>query len=84
MTTISGGSDGHRLKRVWITLNASGCVKNESMAAEGGGVLRDSKGNWISGYATNLGDCSMEEVELWALCHGFRVTWSKRVSIPSC
>ena len=33
----------------------------------------------IDGYAINLGCCTMEEAEAWALLHGLKMAWENDV-----
>lgn len=50
----------------WYTFNTDGSVWNNGNAA-GGGVLRDEAGGWITGFAHNLGNCTIMEAELHAI-----------------
>jgi ribonuclease HI len=36
----------------------------------GGGLLRDSEGNWLGGFVRSMGSCSSLLAELWALKDG--------------
>ena len=61
----------------WHTLKTDGCVrlKRRHGGGGGGGLLRGSSGEWVVGFSINLGVCSIEEAELWAIVHGLRVAW---------
>ena len=50
----------------WVKLNVDGASKGNPGIA-GGGVLRDHYGNWIQGFACNLGWCSSVKAEFLAL-----------------
>ena len=41
-----------------------------------GGVLRDSNGNWISGFAASLGNGSVLDAEAWGLLLGLKMTYT--------
>ncbi|KAE8718325.1 hypothetical protein F3Y22_tig00110015pilonHSYRG00162 [Hibiscus syriacus] len=45
------------------------------MGAGGGGVLRNSEGDWIDECYRSLGHCSILHAELWALADGLEVAW---------
>ena len=59
----------------WLKLNVDGSVDNSKGLAGVGGVLRDSMANWVGGFSTRLGECTMEEAETWLLLHGLRMAW---------
>lgn len=46
-----------------VEMNCDGSVTNSSAKAVCGGVLRGEVGNFILGYAANLGSCSILVVE---------------------
>ncbi|EEF31355.1 hypothetical protein RCOM_0755060 [Ricinus communis] len=46
----------------WIKLNVDGGVKDGKAGATG--LIRDSNGNWISGFVQFIGDCPVLEAEL--------------------
>lgn len=62
----------------WIALNVDGCLKQNNTKDGGGGVLRTEEGKWVSGFTRNIGCCSVEEAELWAICDGLEFTWMLR------
>ncbi|KAI5333774.1 hypothetical protein L3X38_023906 [Prunus dulcis] len=40
-----------------------------------GGVLRDSSGQWMRGFAVNLGVGQVLEAELWGIYLGLKLAW---------
>lgn len=54
----------------WVKLNTDGSVKGSCRAAGAGGALRDCHGNWIAGFAKNLGTMNSFQAELWAVRQG--------------
>ena len=70
----------------WIKLNIDGCSKGNPGLAGAGGVIRDHMGNWIGGFARNIGICSSVTAELWAVHDGLQLTWNtgiRRVVLES-
>lgn len=59
-----------------MKLNTDGSFKSSSGWAGAGGVLRDSRGDWISGFTANLrkGNCILTEAR--GLFHGVKLAWS--------
>ncbi|KAF7830841.1 reverse transcriptase [Senna tora] len=57
----------------WLKLNTDGsCLGNPgSMAAAG--IIRDSNGNWISGFSKQLGFGNSLKAELWAIALGIKL-----------
>lgn len=53
-----------------MKLNTDGAIFGEPKKAGGGGVLRCSNGNWITGFARKLGTVSNVMAKLWALKDG--------------
>ena len=41
--------------------------------AGGGGLIRNDKGEWLEGYARNVGFSTSVAAELWALRNGLRL-----------
>lgn len=44
----------------------------------GGGVLRDCRGLWISGFLVRFGFCSSMKAELLTVFHGLHLAWELR------
>lgn len=61
-------------------LNVDGSRKTASGNIGAGGVLRDCSGNWIKGFAVNLGIGQILEAELWGLAFGLKMALDKGVS----
>ncbi|KAH9665427.1 putative ribonuclease H protein [Citrus sinensis] len=53
----------------WCKLNTDGSCKNTGEAGASG-VIRDSFGNWISGFSMNIGESSVIMAELWGMYQG--------------
>ncbi|PNX68268.1 ribonuclease H, partial [Trifolium pratense] len=56
----------------WILLNTDGASKN-GVTSGCGGILRNSHGQWISGFSRNLGRCNAYLAELWGVFDGLRL-----------
>lgn len=54
----------------WIKLNTNGAACSSLGSVGGGGLLRNSEGDWVGGFARSLGKCSSLISELWALNDG--------------
>ncbi|GMI86798.1 hypothetical protein HRI_002349100 [Hibiscus trionum] len=67
----------------WVKLNADGSVYGQHKEAAIGGVVRDSLGRWLFGFARRIGVCSVLMAELWAayeaLMHAWRMGFKKVV-----
>ena len=57
----------------WFKFNLDGSSLGNSGKASGGGLIRNDKGEWLKGYARNVGYSTSVAVELWALCDGLRL-----------
>ena len=51
----------------WYVLNTDGAAKGNPGRAGAGGVLRGERGEWILGFAENLGVCSSVKAEVRAI-----------------
>ncbi|CAL2248695.1 unnamed protein product [Prunus armeniaca] len=58
-----------------IKINTDGCRKGEDGRIAAGGVLRDSSGQWMRGFAVNLGVGQVLEAELWGIYLGLKLAW---------
>ena len=54
----------------WTKLNTDGAVFGDPRKAGGGGLLHNSKGDWIASFTRKLGSMSSIMAELWALKEG--------------
>ncbi|GLT57157.1 hypothetical protein SLA2020_301450 [Shorea laevis] len=61
----------------FIKLNTDGSVISNSGMAAAGGLFRDHKGNWILGYARNIGRTSCLAAGIWALRDGLQLAVNK-------
>ncbi|ONI33799.1 hypothetical protein PRUPE_1G446500 [Prunus persica] len=50
-------------------------IKGEDGRIAAGGVLRDSYGQWMRGFAVNLGVGQVLEAKLWGIYLGLKITW---------
>ena len=57
----------------WFKFNSDGSSLGNSGKAGGGGLIRNDKGDWLKGYARNVGYSTSVVVELWALRDGLRL-----------
>ncbi|KAK5825342.1 hypothetical protein PVK06_020166 [Gossypium arboreum] len=52
----------------WLKLNSDGAVKEVNGYAYAGRVLRDYRGEWVTGYNRNVGRTKVEEADLaWSM-----------------
>jgi ribonuclease HI len=58
----------------WIVVNTDG-ARTSAGSCGCAGVVRDSSGEWLGGYARALGDCSNIITELWGILKGLRLAW---------
>lgn len=56
-------------------LNVVGSWESGSRCIGGGGVIRNEKGEWLGGFAENLGTGKVIEAKLWALYRGLELAW---------
>lgn len=56
----------------WIKINVDGSCCRTTGAAACGGLLRDHRGRWLGGFLYNIGRCTAEEAETWAVLQGLR------------
>ncbi|KAK9995412.1 hypothetical protein SO802_020098 [Lithocarpus litseifolius] len=57
----------------WLKLNSDGSSLGNPGRAGGGGIIRNSRGEWVSGYARAIGHTSSVAAELWALRDGINL-----------
>ncbi|KAL5738336.1 hypothetical protein ACOSP7_031097 [Xanthoceras sorbifolium] len=58
----------------WVKLNVNGS-RNSLGCIAGGGVIRDSNGQWIGGFISNKGIGNVLEAELWGMAEGLFYAW---------
>lgn len=66
-----------RPKMSEVALNCDGSVTQAGNVAVYGGVVRDADGNFIFGYACQLGSCSILAAVLWGILHGLQIARSR-------
>lgn len=54
----------------WVKLNCDGSVTDLGERSGVGGVFRNSSGDFLLGFAANMGSLSITEAELWAMFMG--------------
>ncbi|XP_010484806.1 PREDICTED: uncharacterized protein LOC104763089 [Camelina sativa] len=64
----------------WVKLNTDGASHGNPGLATAGGVLRDSDGAWIGGFAFNIGICTAPLAELWGVYYGLYTAWEKGIT----
>ena len=64
----------------WFKLNTDGASRGNPGLATAGGVLRNSDGEWCSGFALNIGICSAPLAELWGVYYGLYIVWEYKVT----
>jgi len=57
----------------WYILNTDGAAKGNPGRDGAGGVLRGDRGEWILGFAENLGVCSSVKAEIRAILRGLKL-----------
>ncbi|KAK9983940.1 hypothetical protein SO802_033465 [Lithocarpus litseifolius] len=57
----------------WFKLNSDGSSLGNPGRAGGGGIICNSRGEWVSGYARAIGHTSSVAAELWALRDGINL-----------
>jgi ribonuclease HI len=68
-----------RPQQGYLCLNTDGAVKASSYRAGCGGVIRNSSGGWVCGYAAALGPCSAFVAELWGIFEGMKLAKSRNI-----
>ncbi|KAF7805325.1 putative ribonuclease H protein At1g65750 family [Senna tora] len=59
----------------WYKINCDGSYWYNSDDISCGGVIRNSRGEWITGFSKKLGKGSVFQVELWGALLGLRTAW---------
>ena len=57
----------------WVPLNTDGAAKGNPGSAGGGGVFRSHRGEWLGGFAENIGCCTSTKAELKAVLRGLKL-----------
>ncbi|XP_061354128.1 uncharacterized protein LOC133298795 [Gastrolobium bilobum] len=61
----------------FVKVNTDGASCGNPGVATCGGVIRNSQGIWLNGFAYKLGFCSSFKAELWGILRGLEMAWSK-------
>ncbi|XP_023898408.1 uncharacterized protein LOC112010297 [Quercus suber] len=61
----NSNSETNQATRGWVKLNTDSLSLGNPSLAEGGGVIRDEEGNWLVGFARNIGITTSFQAELW-------------------
>ncbi|GLT36867.1 hypothetical protein SLA2020_112150 [Shorea laevis] len=64
----------------FLKLNTDGSAINNPGKVAGGGLIRDSWGNWILGFSRRIGWSSILVAELWAIRDGLQLAVSRNFS----
>ncbi|CAL9023430.1 unnamed protein product, partial [Prunus brigantina] len=82
----NGGANKVQVLLAWVPpeidmvkLNIDGSRRGSTGAIGAGGVLRDHWGQWIGGFAVNLGQGEVIEAELWGLFFGLNLAVEKKL-----
>ncbi|EOY21817.1 Ribonuclease H-like protein [Theobroma cacao] len=62
----------------WVCINMDGAYKKSIDEAFAGGVIRNSEGDWRTGFVAKLGKCLAYRAELWGVLHDLRLAWDSR------
>ena len=57
----------HHLLKNWVKLNTNGFSIGNLGLSGGGGLIRNTKGEWVRGFAKAIGVTTSVASELWAL-----------------
>ncbi|KAL9282454.1 putative ribonuclease H domain-containing protein [Arabidopsis thaliana] len=64
----------------WFKLNTDGASRGNPGLATAGGVIRDAVGNWVQGFAFNIGVCTAPLAELWGFYYGLYYAWENKIT----
>ena len=57
----------------WVKLNTDGSFIGNPDLAGGGGLIRNTNGEWVRGFARAIGITTSAATELWAIHNGIRL-----------
>ncbi|XVE77975.1 hypothetical protein DITRI_Ditri13aG0107100 [Diplodiscus trichospermus] len=61
----------------FVKLNTDGAWDKINNIASAGGVIRNSHGDWVFGFAMNIGPCGITDAELWGIHQGLILAWER-------
>ncbi|KAG7556791.1 Ribonuclease H domain [Arabidopsis suecica] len=73
--TISGSRSEQIIS--WLKLSTDGASHGNPGPATAGGALRGEDGEWLGGFALNIGICSAPLAELWGVYYGLVIAWER-------
>ncbi|XVF17428.1 hypothetical protein REPUB_Repub10bG0121500 [Reevesia pubescens] len=56
-----------------IKVNVDGSVKSHNLSATAGGVIRNEKGDWLTGFTYVVGIANVLTAEIWAIYQGLKL-----------
>ncbi|XP_061362078.1 uncharacterized protein LOC133305853 [Gastrolobium bilobum] len=59
-----------------IKMNTNGAAKGNLGLTAYGGLMRDTHGNWLSGFGFKFGICSSFKAEFWGVLRGLELLWN--------
>lgn len=60
----------------WVQLNTDGSMNFALSKAGCGGLIRNSRGEWVVGFTKNLGSCDAFVAEVWGVLEGLNLAWN--------
>ncbi|KAG7557811.1 Reverse transcriptase domain [Arabidopsis suecica] len=61
----------------WVKLSTDGASHGNPGPSTAGGVIRGMAGEWLGGFALNIGVCSAPLAELWGVYYGLVIAWER-------
>ncbi|KAG7573124.1 Ribonuclease H domain [Arabidopsis suecica] len=61
----------------WVKITTDGASRGNPGLAAAGGAIRNADGEWLGGFAINIGSCSAPLAELWGAYYGLLIAWDK-------
>ncbi|XVE95422.1 hypothetical protein REPUB_Repub02eG0095600 [Reevesia pubescens] len=60
-----------------VKINIEDSVKDATGMAFAGEIIRDDKGEWMGGFFSKIGICSIITAELWTIFQGLKLCGEK-------
>jgi len=61
----------------WVKITTDGASRGNHGLAAAGGAIRNGQGEWLGGFALNIGSCAAPLAELWGAYYGLLIAWDK-------